>query len=299
MRPRLLAFKTSSDGVLYCSSDTFKPPVLYTCKESRKEGLKFYQILHPAGAPWPCRVYFNSHIDTIFCQFRYDNYTAMNAPHVSELECWFLETVISAEMRYLAIPWGLWVDMRVRAKYITLYNHIRSSKLLEEVTLVELRRPKLADVYRIVEFKEIEGLTNGYGFNSWGARAEEEAKQNPKWTVPKIRYVRVKYKDRMGEGWNNKSSLLQPLEFYPHEDEQTIDANVEREDEKDETCHKSALVPPLEVYLMDERNPAVKSERENNKGKECDSKAPLSPPMEASHLLHDQMPVMKFEREDY
>lgn len=227
MRPRLLAFKTSSDGVLYCSSDTFKPPVLYTCRESRNEALRFYRIFHPIDTPLSCRVYFHPQIDTIFCQFRYDNYTGMNAPHVSDLECHALESAISAGARYLAIPWGLWVDMRVRAKYITLYNHIRSSKLLEEVTLVELRRPKLAGSYRIIEVKETDGLTNEYGFNSWSARAEEEAKKNPKWTVPKFRYVRVKYQDRMGEGWNNKSSLLQPLEVFPSSNGQKPASKVE------------------------------------------------------------------------
>ena len=225
----------------------------------------------------------------------------MNAPHVSELELDVLEAIAAAGVRYLALPWGLWVDMRVRQKYITLYHHIRQCRKLEEVTLVELRRPKLSDVYKITEFKEIDGLTNGYGFDKWSARAEEERRKNSKWTVPRFRCVRVKYKDRLGEGWNNKSSLLQPTGYdVAREVQQTMDDDeieeVEWEEEKDDECERSIL-----ALLQDSamQNPVTKLEREDNKNAERDSEIFTFPAVDAHQLNEDHLPQIKLERLDY
>jgi hypothetical protein len=172
---------TIEPRIIFCQKHTRNaiPAILHTCQESREEGLLHYQLInfHPASRS---PIYFNIACDTLF--------SASTSIQGRDWNLDFLnDSPAVGQVQHLALSQSFWERLNWNPAYIFLVDRIRSSKVLQSVTIVSRDKGVFPrDGIRLVD-AETEGLREG--LEDWRLELEQSREDFPDWNLPELKFA--------------------------------------------------------------------------------------------------------------
>ncbi|CZR54104.1 uncharacterized protein PAC_03987 [Phialocephala subalpina] len=156
------------------------PTILHACHEAREEGLRHYQLMRCDGGSRIRTPTYISMEDTLFFTTspRMISNSALNR---------MSETPALQEVRHLAISKSLLQRIEAYPLYTDIYDRIRTSKVLETLTIVNDRGSFLSgEIHFVID-------ENGYEeeISQYRAGIEESATTMLRWNTPELRFARL------------------------------------------------------------------------------------------------------------